>query len=169
MMGLREWLIRKFGGKPRKQYGGEMRTYPILERLSRNVLEDIIVGYVMTPKDRSWFAQYVVEQHERERLESVLRSTYHTAKDLNHAKHMADLEEKCRRQGEEIRFLQDKAHEHNVTAYATGLIVNCTGCEAGKPFQGEELTEERVREVETIAKRLRIWFTNHKSRLEHAA
>lgn len=116
------------------------------------------------PHDEGWAAMYIVEEQTRKRLENLLRSEYRTNKELNHALHMADLEAKVKRQSREIRLMQECAEHHNRESYATGLIVRCTGCDAGMPFNGAELTEDRVREVECIASRLRTWFTNHQYR-----
>jgi len=106
----------------------------------------------------------MIEVKKRERLERLLTSEYRN--DFEHALHMSDLEHKNKVLKLEITMMRERAEWHNVRLYATGLIVNCTGCERGKPFDGEQLTEERVREVESIADRLRTWFSNHKHRVE---
>lgn len=116
-----------------------------------------------------WMEQSAIADRECERLHAVLSSRYHTDRDLNRALHMADLETKNAKLKEEVRTMQVAAEEHNARNYATGLIVRCTGCESGKPFEGELLSEERVQEVEKIARRLRRWFENHKRRLEREA
>lgn len=46
--------------------------------------------------------------------------------------------------------------------------IHCTGCEAGKPFEGENLTEEKVKAIENIASRLRTWFENYCYRKENS-
>jgi len=79
-------------------------------------------------------------------------------------KQLSDLEEANRRLRGEIRLMQQTAERHNREAFATGLIVHCTGCEAGGPFSTDELTEERVQQVERIATRLRMWWDNHQAR-----
>lgn len=71
---------------------------------------------------------------------------------------------------DKVRQMQLDAERHNELNYATGLIVRCTGCERGQPFDGEHLTEERVVIVEQqLARRLRSWWNNHKYRTDRAA
>lgn len=162
-MNLRLWLIRMLGGRP--QPGTPNCGITQLRYLmSEWTQEELIEAVIDTWRDRrqgDWFTQYYAADRELERTKAILSTRYHNDQELNKAKHMADLEVKNRRLKEEVRQMQVAAERHNRTAYATGLIVNCTGCVAGKPFRGEELTEERVSEVEHLARRLRTWFDRY--------
>ena len=112
-----------------------------------------------------WFLRCCEFEAENKRLLNILASDYHTQKDLDRAKHTGDLEAKCKRLRELVRHMQLQAEENDARNYATGLIVRCTGCDAGRPFDAEHLTEERVVEVEHLARRLRRWWEGHKWRL----
>ncbi|MDZ4250347.1 MAG: hypothetical protein U0990_09690 [Candidatus Nanopelagicales bacterium] len=81
-------------------------------------------------------------------------------KTAGRAEHIESLELKLAKLREEITTMREAAERHNVQAFATGLIVRCTGCRPGAPEGWEGLTEERVREVEFIARSLRAWWTN---------
>lgn len=76
--------------------------------------------------------------------------------------HIHGLEVKNERLKREIRIMQEVAEARNRQIRASGYIVRCTGCMAGGPPDAEEFTEERVREVEDIARRLREWWENTK-------
>lgn len=115
-----------------------------------------------------WGEHYFAANHRIRRLENLLARRYHTERDLNRALHVADLESANKRLRAEIRMMQEAAERHNVEAFATGLIVHCTGCEAGAPFNADQLTEEKVRMVEGIAERLRTWWNNHQRRVSSA-
>lgn len=158
---LRRRLIRWLGGcsVPTPNQIGNMH----LRRLFRDwTKEEVVDAYLkLSEKDHTGLPDYFAESHERRRLESLLRSEYHTDKDLNRAKHMADLEQKCKQQGETIAYLQACLTRRNRELFATRLIVNCTGCEEGAPYKSNELTEERVQAVERIATRLRRWWNTH--------
>jgi hypothetical protein len=78
--------------------------------------------------------------------------------------HIHGLEVKNERLKREIRIMQEVAEARNRQIRASGYIVRCTGCMAGGPPDAEDMTEERVREVEDIARRLREWFENNKGR-----
>lgn len=104
------------------------------------------------------------ESRERERLEKILKRSY-TKEELKRIDHLHGLEEKNKKLKKEVRYMQLKAEEFNNLLYATGLIVNCTGCIAGAPANYENLTEEKVKEVEIIAGRLRIWWDTNKNRI----
>ena len=160
---LRRFLIRLLGGKPHLQpyFGGESLARNLMTDLSRADLEQIIVDRVMDGRD--WFTEMSLYEHECRRLRQVLALG---KRELGHAMHLADLEEKCKRQAREIREMQLAAERHNRESYATGLIVRCTGCDAGKPFDGEDLTLARVQAVDNVATRLRTWFNNRQHRLE---
>ena len=99
-----------------------------------------------------------------EKLEEILKEDY-TTKEINRAEHIRGLETKNRRLKKEIREMQLKAEEFNKLLYATGLIVHCTGCLPGAPANYEDLTEEKVQQVERIAQRLRTWWKNNKRRI----
>ena len=60
--------------------------------------------------------------------------------------------------------MQLRSADNNAKNYATGLIVNCTGCEQGGPFSKEDLSEKKVQAVEAIAQRLRAWWEGQKYR-----
>lgn len=108
----------------------------------------------------NYFMKWHAEKERADMLESVLLS-FLTEKELKRSEHMHHLEEKNKKLKHEIRVMQEKAEEFNRLNYATGLIVNCTGCEGGAPFDSENLTEEKVKTVEMIAKRLRSWWNGH--------
>ncbi len=164
------WIIRKLGGRPDKKfYGkilcntmncGEVRNRFILKRFNKEDLIDIICRDSEGNVD--WFLSFLIREKECERLHKLLESDYHTNKELNKALHMSDLEDKNRKLKEEVRNMQLKAEEFNNLLYATGLIVKCTGCESGRPFDSESLTEEKVMTVERISARLRSWWNNNR-------
>lgn len=80
--------------------------------------------------------------------------------------HLHDLEVKNERLKDEVRRMQLKAEKFDRRLYATGLIVRCSGgCLPGAPANYEDLTEERVVEVENIAARLRSWWTHNRKRI----
>jgi AmiR/NasT family two-component response regulator len=147
---------------------GELNLRYRLKDFSREQLVDLIVALdTAEHTDARWIVPFMAAEHDNDRLRALLASDYHTDKSLRHALHVADLETKCKRLRKEVRTMQEAAERHNKIAYATGLIVNCTGCDEGQPFNGLELTEERVAEVERIAARLRTWFENHQYRLKN--
>lgn len=173
-MGLLEQLKAFIAGRPRDEWGGATGTRHLLKDWSREELEDAIaamtMGDVEERQERNdWFWQYYLERHERNRLKQVLTATYHTEKELNRAVHVADLEEKVARLKREVRWMQEASERRNKEAWATGLIVHCTGCEAGAPENASDLTEEKVKAVEGVARRLRAWWNNHTARLERKA
>ena len=116
----------------------------------------------------NYILEYIREKKRAERAESLLAQLAE-GHDLRRAEHVRSLGEKVKRLRAQVRAMQMKAEEHNRRAYATGLIVNCTGCDAGAPANADQLTEDRVREVESIACRLRAWWTNHDYRARRAA
>lgn len=144
---------------------GEINLRKILADLSREDLLEIIVAVDQAQHQRDNFIKWLAAEHDNKRLRQVLLSEYHTDKSVRHAQHVADLEVKCKRLSKEVRRMQEKAEVFNRQLFATGLIVHCTGCDRGAPFEGDQLTEERVQEVERLAGRLRTWFNNHKGRL----
>jgi hypothetical protein len=148
---------------------GQIELRRNLENATREELLEIIIAGECRPGNFDWFMAYMAADHERRRLESLLKSEYRNNKSLRRAVHVADLEQKNKKLRSEIRVMQECAERHNREAYATGLIVNCTGCERGGPFNANELTEERVRQVELIAKRLRTWWDNHVDRKQREA
>ena len=163
---LARWALTKLSPPKVDKRCGPMWMKKRFEKWSKDEIVDIYIEMAMKPDERSWFSQYLVEERELKRTRQILKSKYYTEKDLNRALHVSDLEEKVKRLKKEVRDMQVYAENHNRTAYATGLIVNCTGCDAGEPLNGGELTEDRVKEVEVLASRLRTWFDNHKYRLE---
>ena len=112
---------------------------------------------------KNYVLEYMAEKERADKLESILLQII-TEKELKRSFHMLHLEKKNERLKHEIRVMQEKAEYFNKQLYATGLIVRCTGCEAGKPFDGENLTEDKVRLVEVLARRLRTWWDGHVAR-----
>ncbi len=167
-MGFIRFIFRKlFGKRPSLgKCGSELNLRYTMKSWSRAEIIDAVVdiGYGKTTTRIDWFLEYRIEEHENKRLRNLLASKYHNNHKLNRAIHMADLEECNKRLKEEVRRMQLAAQRHNLEAYATGLIVNCTGCDAGKPSQGEDLTEEKVKMVEQLAQRLRTWWNNYSYR-----
>ncbi len=117
-------------------------------------------------RDFYWMLRYFEEHRLRDKWERTAKVKF--GDHANLAAHLADVNTKNKRLKETVRQMQLDAERHNAEAYATGLIVHCTGCEPGKPFKGEELTEERVRAIEQISSRVRSWFNNHKYRKSRA-
>jgi hypothetical protein len=111
-----------------------------------------------------WFEKYLEYKRRAERAERLL-DEHLTPKEVGRAHHMKDLEEKNKSLKREVRLMQEKAEVFNIQLYATGLIVHCTGCLPGAPDNYQDLTEEKVKEVEWIAKRLRSWWENNKDRI----
>ena len=120
------------------------------------------------PLAGNWWTEYWHADQELRRIQRILRSQL-TPKELARAQHMADLEQKNAVLKLEIRQMQIAAERHNVESYATGLIVNCTGCWWGRPADAESLTEEEVAAVEGIARRLRTWWEGEKWRRKRNA
>lgn len=169
MFNILKWF-RKPPSRPKPRYGWELTTKYLTENLSREELLDVIDElqkeiFHASKSPNEWFDLYLIAKQDNKRMRSLLESEYHNDKAFRHAQHVADLESKCKQQGKRIQQMQDDYARHNNKNYATGLIVKCTGCDAGQPFDGENLTEERVAEVERIAKRLRTWFEGHKRRI----
>lgn len=131
---------------------------------TKEELTEALAAVAMEREPGDWFPQYYTARKEIDRLRNVLKSDYHNDKSINRALHMADLEEKNRRLKREVRAMQEAAEKKNVTLKATGLIVGCTGCEAGAPTNSENITEATVQRVENIAIRMRTWWENHKGR-----
>ena len=121
---------------------------------------------------RDTWGQYIKLVHEscewerRARRAERLLVDGLAPKELARAHHLKDLEEKNERLKCEVRAMQLKAEQFNRQLFATGLIVNCTGCIPGAPAGFVDVTEERVKEVEHIAGRLRAWWNCNRSRLE---
>lgn len=113
----------------------------------------------------NWFNEYCEWRQRAERAERLLNENL-TPKEVGRAHHITDLETKNARLKQEVRMMQEKAEVFNNLLYATGLIVNCTGCIPGAPANYQDLTEERVQEVECIARRLRTWWNNNKHRIK---
>ena len=116
---------------------------------------------------RNWWVEFHAADEELTRIKRILQSQL-TPKEPR-AQHMADLEQKNAVLKQEIRAMQIAAERHNVESYATGLIVNCTGCWWGRPADAESLTEEEVAAVEGIARRLRTWWEGEKWRRKRNA
>lgn len=137
---------------------------------TRDQLVECIADMVMAdhkPNESNWFNHFLVQDHENKRLRQILESRYHNESELNRALHVADLEAKNKRLRTELRGMQVSAERRNRESWATGLIVNCTGCDSGGPEKYEDLTEDRVEEVERLAGRLRRWWDNHEYRRRH--
>jgi hypothetical protein len=121
------------------------------------VFEDVL--------SHNWILEYLECQRRAERAERLLTDKL-TPKEVGRAHHIADLEEKNVKLKSEVRIMQEKAEVFNDQLYATGLIVNCTGCMPGAPANYENLTEDKVREVEQIAQRLRTWWNNNRHHIK---
>lgn len=117
--------------------------------------------------ERYWQVIYELykSQNKIRRLERAMKVKYGDHVEL--IKHLGDLEKKNKNLKKEVRNMQIKAEEFNRKLYATGLIVNCTGCWGGRPFEGEKLTQEKVDEIIHLANRLKSWWTNNKNRKEY--
>lgn len=165
---MRTLLIKLLGGYTLKQdmRGGAIETRRLLKDWSKEELIEHIAALKMDDKSHNWFDSFLEYKHEYERLKNILTSTYHTDKELNRALHMTDLEVKNAALQDEVRGMQEKAQYFNKVLYATGLITNCTGCFRGRPKGGEYLTEEKMRTLEHLVSRIRIWFNNHKWRMK---
>lgn len=169
---LKSLIVRLLGGRPNKKlYGeylynnincGETSNRYFLKNFSKEDLIDIICS---KSDEIDWFKSYLIRDKECERLRKLFTSEYHNSKELNKALHMSDLEAKNKALKREVRLMQEKAEEFNRLLYATGYIVNCTGCWAGRPNNAEELTEEKVKTLEILATRLRGWWVNNKERV----
>lgn len=109
---------------------------------------------------KDYILEYTAEKERADLLERILLRLV-DENELGRAEHIHHLEDKNKALKHEVRVMQKKAEEFNRLLYATGLIARCTGCEAGKPFGGEDLTEEKIRDVEILARRLRAWWNNH--------
>lgn len=150
---------------PFRKNMGAIATRMVLKWWPRALLEETIIELIENREQRDWFGEYLIQERRAERFQTLLAHDVDlTDKDFGRAAHMADLEIKNARLKDEVRTMQVAAEKHNRRNYATGLIVNCTGCDRGGPANFEGLTEERVQEVERIAARLRTWWTNHQSR-----
>jgi hypothetical protein len=113
---------------------------------------------------KNWFKEYDEWRKRAESAERLLSKNL-TSQEIGRAHHIADLETKNARLKQQVRMMQEKAEEVNKILFATKLIVNCTGCLPGGPDDCENLTEEKIQEVENIAKRLRTWWNNNKSKI----
>lgn len=113
-----------------------------------------------------WFNQYYTTSRLLERAERALKIKY--GDKAEYVKHISDLEKKNKILKRQVRSMQLKAEEFNRTLYATGYLVNCTGCWDGRPYKAEELTEVKVEQAEWLVKRLRTWWENHKYREKNA-
>lgn len=173
------YLIRLLGGVPtRWSYQkyiynnttiGERRLISILKDFTKQELIELFTSSEQQVNNKmDWFKQYMVYSVQVERLTKTLRSKFTNDTSMNRAIHLSDLEEKNKKLKREIQNLTEINTSYKNDNYATGLIVRCTGCLAGKPLDGENLTEEKVKDVETIAKRIRTWYNNNKSRINNA-
>lgn len=169
LLRFKNWLIRKLGGRPNKKFygnilcnninGGETSNRYFLKNFSKEDLIDIICR--TSDDNTDWFQAYIIRDKECERLTKLFSSDYYNDKELNKALHMSDLEFKNKALKREIRLMQEKAETFNNLLYATGYIVRCTGCAAGCPENYDELTEDKVKTVEMLARRLRSWWNNN--------
>jgi hypothetical protein len=152
-------------GQPERETFGQEELRKNLQHFTKEELVEMVVKANGQGNKKDWSDYYWAADHELRRLESLLQSEYHTKKELRHAVHVADLESANKQLRREIRMMQETAERRNREVFATGLVVHCTGgCEQGAPFKAEELTEERVEEVERIALRLRSWWMGHLAR-----
>lgn len=96
--------------------------------------------------------------------ESLLKHVF-TKKEIGRACHIYDLEEKVKKIQREITNQREAAEDRNHLLEAANLIVNCTGgCDNSFMGQENKINEKIVCEVEMIAKRLRSWWGNYRSR-----
>jgi hypothetical protein len=79
-------------------------------------------------------------------------------------KQLHDLERANANLRATITTMREDAERHNKQAYATGLIVRCTGCDAGAPDNADELTDEHIAEIRRLAMRLEVWLKNKRYR-----
>lgn len=171
---LKAKIIRFLGGRPNKEVYqsyisnsisyGEISNRTILNNLEKEDLIDIICEKT---NKIDWFKEYSIRDKEVVRLTRCLRSKFTNDKDMNRALHLSDLENKVRQLKFQLQSLTEINVKYRNENYATGLIVRCTGCDAGKPFDGENLDEEKVKAVEYLAMRLRTWFNNANYRKIH--
>ncbi len=110
---------------------------------------------------KNYLMELMAMEERALRAERLLNADL-TTKEVGRAHHIADLEQKNKRLKKEVRMMQQKAEVFNRQLFATGLIVNCTGCIPGAPANYQDLTEEKVQEVEHIAQRLRTWWNNNR-------
>lgn len=102
---------------------------------------------------------------DRCRLAEELLKHVLTRKEIGRACHIHDLEIKVKRLQDEITEQRLIAEYRNGQLRAANLITYCTGgCKGGICGYDEKVDEELVSEVEKIAKRIRIWLTNHDHR-----
>ncbi len=86
------------------------------EHWCRQDFEAVLAELTRVRYPSDWFAEYVIEAHQRRRLDALLRSTYHTDQALGRAIHMSDLETKNRRLRAEVRRMQLQAEKRNSEA-----------------------------------------------------
>lgn len=159
-------LWQKLFGKKKKkdQRFGALYNRETLKKWSKEDLIETVIECVMDHENHNWFPQYYIQKRERERLENVLRSDYHTDKELNHAKHMADLEVKVKRLKKEVTWMRKALEDRNRQLAATNIITYCSGgCDGGIPDK-EKMTQEIVDEVRRTANRLENWWGNYSSK-----
>lgn len=102
---------------------------------------------------------------ERCVLAEKLLSHVFTKKEIGRACHIHDLEIKVKQLQNEITRQRGAAEYRNRQLKAANLIVLCSGgCEGGILGSRHRIDEELVSDVETIAKRLRSWLVNYRSR-----
>ena len=88
-----------------------------------------------------------------------------TKQEVGRARHIDGLEEKFKRQAEEITTMRDIAVYRNRQLEAANLIIRCNGgCTGGVIGSPEKIDEKLVAEVERTAKRLREWWSNYQYR-----
>ena len=103
---------------------------------------------------------------ERCRLaETLLKRHVISNKEIGRACHIYDLEEKVKTLQNQITCQRGAAEYRNRQLRAANIIISCTGgCDTGIIGSKDQINEEVVCEVETIAKRLRHWWNNYHHR-----
>lgn len=103
---------------------------------------------------------FFIEWYEYKEKYNKLKKATELDPNINYKSTIVQLEQKINRQKNEIRNSQQALQDRNQTIRSLGYIVYCTGCWAGGPYNKRDITEEDVKTVEHIAKRLRTWFDN---------
>lgn len=81
------------------------------------------------------------------------------SKTRNRAEHIRGLEEKVKRQAEEIRSMQISAESNNIRAKALNILVACNGpCNAHYMEDPSLVTQEVVDSVNRNAERFNSWW-----------
>lgn len=110
-------------------------------------------------KAHDWFNEYLEADKKLKILRRALGELY-PPEAQGKILQLAEYRNKITKLKADVTRQREALEDRNRTLFATGLIVSCTGCRAGAPDNWQDLTEDRVAEVELLAKRLRTWFDN---------